>query len=115
MKFRRETVQDVVILYISGDLKWDKNFDSIHKIVQKTYEDDKQIILNLKGVDHFNSIGIGLIMLCYATLRDRSEYLVNFPLSEVPDKIKKILEITQMNTYFDYYDNDNDAITAVKK
>lgn len=112
MELKKETIDNVLVLHLSGDLKFDQTFEEVHQLVKMSCLSHRPVVINLKNINHFNSTGIGLLTACYITWRDRSlgEFL---PLSETPDKIKNILKITRTEKFFHYFASDQEAITAL--
>ena len=69
----------------------------------------KNILLNLKGVSHIDSSGIGEMVGCFTTVARKGGKM---KLLNLTQKINDILQVTQLITVFDVFDNEADAIKS---
>ena len=61
------------------------------------------ILLNLEGVTHIDSSGIGEMVGCFTTVARKGGKM---KLLNLTQKINDILQVTQLITVFDVYDNE---------
>ena len=69
----------------------------------------QKILLNLQGVTLMDSSGVGELVSSYTTVTNRGGRL---KLENLPAKIDDILQITQLITVFDVYDDEDEAIAS---
>jgi len=75
-------------------------------------ENKKQLVLDLSGVSYMDSAGVGELVSVYTSVKNRGGDL---KLSGLTKKIKDLLQITQLMTIFETFDNTADAISSFSK
>ena len=84
-----------------GDVK-------IRELVDNALADSKnKIIFDLGGVSAIDSSGIGEMVACYTTVTKHGGKL---KLMHLSPKINDILQVTQLITVFDVYDDEQEAL-----
>jgi anti-sigma B factor antagonist len=106
-------VDGVAIVDISGQLRLGEGTgrlrDVVHQLVQDGY---RKILLNLAGIVHIDSAGIGELMMNYTTLRNQGGELKLMNLSK---NVRNLLQVTRLYTIFDVHDDQASAIRAFNK
>lgn len=69
----------------------------------------KKFLLNLAGVDHIDSDGMGELVRCYSVVRQRGGEM---KLAQLSERVEKLLELTRLNTLFDIYGEEQAALRA---
>jgi anti-anti-sigma factor len=69
----------------------------------------KSLLVNLGKVTHLDSSGVGELVSSYTTATSRGAKL---KLVDLPPKVRDVLTITQLNTVFDVYDTEDEAIAS---
>ena len=69
------------------------------------------ILLNLKGITHIDSSGIGEMVGCFTTVARKGGKM---KLLNLTPKINDILQVTQLITVFDIFDGEQAAIDSFK-
>ncbi len=67
------------------------------------------ILLNLKNVTTIDSSGVGELVSSYTTVTNRKAKL---KVVNIPPKVSDILQITQLVTVFDVYDDEDEAVAS---
>ncbi len=67
------------------------------------------ILLDLNGVSTIDSSGIGEMVSAYTTVTNRKGGLA---LLNLPPKVADILQITQLITVFNVFDNEDEAVAS---
>lgn len=70
----------------------------------------KKILVNLKDVSTIDSSGIGELVSAYTSASNRGAELA---LVGLPPKVQDILQITQLVTVFDIYDDEAEAMSSM--
>lgn len=65
-----------------------------------------KLLINLGGVTSMDSSGIGELVSAYTTVTDRGGQL---KLVNLPSKVQDILQITQLATVFEIFDDEEEA------
>ncbi len=69
----------------------------------------KSLLIDLAEVTTIDSSGIGELVSAYTTVTNRGGKL---RLLNLPPKVQDILQITQLVTVFDVFDNEDDAVAS---
>lgn len=80
--------------------------DAIHQALDAGA---KSILINLDDVTTIDSSGVGELVSSYTTATNRGGRL---KLANLPPKVADILQITQLITVFDVYEDEEEAIAA---
>ncbi len=72
----------------------------------------KKFLLNLAGVDFMDSDGMGELVRCYSTIRQRGGEM---KLVHVNERVRNLLQITRLNTLFEIYSEEPVALQAFRK
>ena len=103
-------VNGVAIVDISGQLRLGEGTGRLREVVQKLVNEGyKKILLNLGGVVHIDSSGIGELMMNYTTLRNQGGEL---KLMNLNKNVRNLLQITRLFTVFDVHDDQASALKA---
>ena len=70
----------------------------------------KSILADLSAVTTIDSSGIGELVSAYTTVTNRGKQLA---LLKLPRKVEDLLQITQLHTVFNVYDDEDEAIEAL--
>lgn len=110
MEMREETRQDVIILHLEGELMGGEE----SKVFQeRIYESIRQghvnVVLNMADVKWMNSSGLGILMAGLTTLRGSEGDL---RLAEVPDRVRRPIEITKLNQVLGMYKTVDAAVQS---
>jgi anti-anti-sigma factor len=68
-----------------------------------------KIVLDLAGLTTIDSSGVGELVSSYTTASNRGAKL---KLANLPAKVADILQVTQLITVFDVYDNISEALDS---
>lgn len=69
----------------------------------------KNILINLDGVSTIDSSGVGELVSTYTTVTNRGGKL---KLLNLPSKVADILQITQLITVFEVFDDEQEALQS---
>jgi anti-sigma B factor antagonist len=110
MKGSVRDVQGVRILDLAGKITIGAGDVELRRLVEEALAAGKtKILVNLKEVTHIDSSGIGELVACYTTVKRRGGAM---KLLNLPPKINDILQVTQLITVFDVFDNEAEAVAS---
>jgi anti-sigma B factor antagonist len=110
MKGSVRDVQGVRILDLAGKITIGAGDVELRRLVEEALAAGKtKILVNLKDVTHIDSSGIGELVACYTTVKRRGGAM---KLLNLPPKINDILQVTQLITVFDVFDNEAEAVAS---
>jgi len=105
-------VDGIAIVDISGQLRLGEGTGKLREaITQLIGEGYRKILLNLGGVIHIDSAGIGELMMNYTTLRNQGGEL---KLLNLHKNVRNLLQVTRLYTLFDVHDDQESALKAFK-
>ncbi len=108
MKYDIRDLGDVRIVGLGGKITIGGGDVKIRELVDKALADGKnKIILDLGGVSAIDSSGIGEMVACFTTVAKHGGKL---KLMHLSPKINDILQVTQLITVFDVFDDEQEAV-----
>jgi len=108
MKSSVRDVGDIRVIELSGKITIGAGDVKIRELIDEAIEDGKHdVILDLGGVTAIDSSGIGEMVSCYTTVTKRGGKL---KLMHLSPKITDILQVTQLITVFDVFDDEREAL-----
>ncbi len=103
-------VEGVVIVDISGQLRLGEGTGRLRDVVQQLVREGyRKILLNLGGVIHIDSSGIGELMMSHTSLRSHGGEL---KLMNLNKNVRNLLQVTRLYTIFDVHDEQASAVKA---
>src|SRR5512147_2697328 len=110
MKIDKRNRGVVTILEIEGKVTIGKGDVAMREAVHQALgEGAKQIVINLAGVSTIDSSGVGELVSAFTTVTNRGGKL---KLLNLPPKVNDILQITQLITVFEVFDNEDEALAS---
>ena len=103
-------VEGVVIVDISGQLRLGEGTGRLREIVQQLMREGyRKMLLNLGGVVHIDSSGIGELMSIYTSLRNQGGEL---KLMSLTKNVRNLLQVTRLYTVFDVHEDQTRALQS---
>ena len=108
MKSDIRDLGDIRIIELSGKITIGTGDVKLRELITQAVDDGKNnILLDLGGVTAIDSSGIGEMVACYTTVTKRGGRL---KLMHLSPKINDILQVTQLITVFDVFDDEREAV-----
>ena len=108
MKSSTRDLGDIRIIELSGKITIGTGDVKIREMVAQALEEDiTKVVFDLGGVTAIDSSGIGEMVACYTTVTKRGGQL---KLMHLSPKITDILQVTQLITVFDVFDDEREAL-----
>ncbi|MGA2905505.1 MAG: STAS domain-containing protein [Candidatus Korobacteraceae bacterium] len=112
IKTSTRLVGDVVIVDTIGELRLGEGTNVLRQVVNELLEQGyKNILLNLRDVRHIDSAGVGELMSCYTSVRNRGGHLKLMNLSK---NVHNLLQITKLYTIFEVEDDEPKAVDSFR-
>lgn len=113
MNISQRQVGEVTVLDMSGKITIGVGDVAIRDAVQVALGGGaRDILLNLKNVTTIDSAGVGELVSAYTSVAHRGGKL---KLVGLPPKVNDILQITQLITVFEVYDDEPSAVESFKR
>jgi anti-anti-sigma factor len=101
---------DVAVLDLRGRIRISGGTLALHRSIRCLVGEEKmKILLNLAGVTHIDSTGLGELISSYVTLSNKGGQI---KLVHLTKRLQDIMTITKLLTVFDVYDNEADALAS---
>lgn len=100
----------VTILDLVGDIRLGEGAADFRKAIRLLAEKgDKKILLNMAGVSHIDSSGLGELVSGYTIFHKAGGELKLFHLS---DRMHELMTMTKLLTVFDVFDDETEAVES---
>jgi anti-sigma B factor antagonist len=101
---------NVIVLDLKGRVRIGGTSLALHRAIRCLADEGKtQILLNLAGVTHIDSTGLGELISSHITLRDKGGEI---KLAHLTEQLRELLVITKLLTVFDVYDDEPQALAS---
>ena len=101
---------DVAVLDLRGRIRISGGTLALHRSIRCLVDEGKtKILLNLAGVTHIDSTGLGELISSYVTLSNKGGRI---KLVHLTERLQDIMTITKLVTVFDVYDDEADALAS---
>jgi anti-sigma B factor antagonist len=108
METRVERKAGVSIITLTGDCLLDPDLTRIREAVHSCIrENSTEIIIDLRGVPHMNSCGLGALVSAYTSLCRAGGHL---HITAMGRFIERLMKITHLNTILPIYPTVEEAI-----
>jgi len=109
MNLRKREIDGVAIVDIEGKLVGGPDCAEFHEAFRNVLDNSgKYVVINLTETPWGNSQGVGMLIGALTSVRKTGGELV---LSNVPDRIKGILNVTRLNLIFKVFDDEEGAVS----
>lgn len=107
----KTSVQDNVgIITLKGKLMGVPDTDLLHDEIRSFLgEGIKNIVIDFNSLKWLNSLGIGAVMRCYTTVKNKDGEI---KLSRLSNKTRSVFEITELINIFQLHDSINQAVNS---
>ncbi len=110
MKITARQSGKVTILDLDGKITIGTGDQALRDAIHQQMQDGKKdLLLNAKKVTTIDSSGVGELVAAYTTVTNRGGHL---KLLNLPPKLSDILQITQLITVFEVFENEDEAIRS---
>ena len=110
MKIKTEKQNDIMVLVLDGDMMGGPDAtqlsEKIHELIDAG---QKRIVLDMSKVDRMNSSGLGILIGGLTTVRANGGEM---KLTHMTAKVKELITITKLNSVFDIFDSEKDAVES---
>ncbi|HUP63765.1 MAG TPA: STAS domain-containing protein [Thermoanaerobaculia bacterium] len=108
MKTSSRNVNGVEIIKLEGKITIGAGDSQLRDVIANAVKDGKNhILLDMNQVSTIDSSGIGELVGAYTTVANRGGKL---KLLHLPPKVTDLLQVTQLITVFEVYENEGDAV-----
>ena len=110
MSIKRRQVQGVVVIDARGSFFGDSETEELQgAVMEEAAAGHMRLILNLTECQALNSIAIGVLMRCFASVRGRGGEIKLCGLSK---RIKDLFTMTKLIMVFDHHETEEQALAS---
>ena len=110
MRIKIENQNNIMVLVLDGDMMGGPDAtllsEKIHELIDKG---QKRIVIDMSKVDRMNSSGLGILIGGLTTVRANGGEM---RLTHMTSKVKELITITKLNSVFDIFDSEKDAVES---
>ena len=112
MKISTREVGGITIVEPKGKITIGSGDVALRNALEEVSRDsDSKILLDLKGVKKIDSSGIGELIAVHNSVTEAGG---SIKLINLPSKLHGVLEITQIVSVFDVFDDENEALASFR-
>jgi len=105
-------VGDVTVLDLKGRVRVGGATVALHKSFRSLVQEEKiLILLNLAGVTHIDSSGLGELISSHITVFNKGGEI---KLVQLTETLRELMSVTKLLTIFDVYENEADALLSFR-
>jgi len=110
MRITQRTSQGITVLELDGKLTTDKGAELLRdKITSIFSQGHSKVVLNMAGVPHVDSGGLGELVRCYLAAQRANG---SVKLIGLNGRVVNLLTITKLITVFETYDTEQQALDS---
>ena len=107
---KERQIGDVTILDLKGRVRVGGATVALHKSFRSLVQEEKLLILlNLAGVTHFDSSGLGELISSHVTVLNKGGEI---KLVQLTETLRELMTVTKLLTIFDVYENEAEALLS---
>jgi anti-sigma B factor antagonist len=105
-------IDQVIVVRLSGVIFFGEESASLRLRMRDLLNNSRQIVLDLAGVTHIDSGGLGTLMALYASARKIGG---DIKLANLGNHVKEVLQITRLVTVFEIFASTMDAVASFNR
>jgi len=106
-------VKNILVIDTIGELKLGEGTNVVRTVVTDVLAQGyRDILLNLRDVRHIDSSGVGELMSCYTSVRNKGGQL---KLMNLNKHVHNLLMITKLVTIFDVAEDEESAVASFQQ
>jgi anti-sigma B factor antagonist len=112
LSISNRTVNGIAVVDCDGRLVFGEESASLRDAVRSLLLINKNIVLNLGGVNYIDSGGLGTLVALYTTARNAGGAI---RLASLTQRVGDLLQVTKLVTIFEVHDSVEQAVNAFQK
>jgi anti-sigma B factor antagonist len=105
-------IDGVIVVYVKGALFFGEESACLRTLVKDLLHESLRIVLDLGGVTHIDSGGVGSLVAAYVSARQGDG---NIKFANLSAHAKAVLRTTNLLTLFEIFATTNDAVESFKR
>jgi anti-sigma B factor antagonist len=109
---KERQVGDVTVLDLKGRVRVGGATVALHRSFRSLVQEEKYLILlNLAGVTHIDSSGLGELISSHISVFNKGGEI---KLVQLTETLRELMSVTKLLTIFDVHENEADALLSFK-
>ncbi|MDB5282503.1 MAG: anti-sigma-factor antagonist [Bacteroidota bacterium] len=109
---KQETKDGVLVIYLDGNLLGENTNGPVMELLKQNIEaGSKKVLFNMAGMKFINSTGLGMLLTALSKTRNAGGEVA---LCSLPDQMKKLLQMTKLESVFNTRPDEESAIEFLK-
>ena len=108
---KTRVLSEVVVLDLFGRL-WILDLPLRDKMNGFLNDGNRRFVVNLGGVEYIDSSGLGQLVSIWVSVKNRRGHLT---LLNPTKRVQRLFEITRLNTIFEIFENELEAVHQARK
>ena len=109
MKIDIKKLEDVTVVYLSGDIKSTTSGEVMDKLVEVVQGGTVKMLININEVDFISSAGLRSLLVASKLLQKSNGQM---KICNANDSVKRILETSGFTNLISLYPDENEALNA---
>lgn len=109
MNINERKINDVTVLDLNGNLAREENAQFRTRVTAAINAGARKLIINLAGVPHMDSSGLGELISCYNAIQRLNG---NVKLLSPNHRLQNLLVITKLITLFETFESEMAAVAS---
>ena len=109
LRLSNRVQEGVAVVDCDGRIIFGEESASLRDAVKDLIARNKQIVLNLGGVNYIDSGGLGTLVSLYTTARNAGGSL---RLASLTQRVGDLLQVTKLLTVFEVFDSVDEAVKS---
>jgi len=110
MDIQRREKEGITILDLKGKLVVGESCTQLREAINdQVAQGDKQLLLDLSGVDYIDSTGLGSMVICYTTLQKTGGTM---KLVNLNRRNLELMLLTKLSTIFQIFAEEQEAVNS---
>ena len=111
LKMDTHVTEGITVVACQGRIVFGEEANELRETLKRLLANTRQIVLNLSGVSYIDSGGLGTLVGVYSSARSSG---ADIKLTGLGPRLRDVLQITKLVTVFEVYDNEQQAIAALR-
>jgi len=112
LRINTRTVDGVMVVDCHGRLIFGEESAALRDTVKKLISENRNLVLNLSGVNYIDSGGLGTLVALYTTANNAGG---SIKLASLTQRIGDLLQVTKLLTVFEVFDNEEEAARSFRQ
>jgi anti-sigma B factor antagonist len=112
LKLSSRTVDGIAVMDCDGRIIFGEESASLRDAIKSMLTTNKQIVLNLGGINYIDSGGLGTLVALYSTAQNAGG---SVRLASLTQRVGDLLQVTKLLTVFEVFDTVEEAVKSFRK